>query len=189
MIDSTPDAWRPKDPWRIVRADLNLAQVFKPESSFRFQWVQSDPKLGPGYRIADFSEPLHPNCFSETFLRPAGSVAPTFEIAAKRTALSAYSVTAEPEYDEVIQAILDYVTRNHQVQRLEGVVHQLCHAPNGLQPNNVLVPHPQMWIKTPLHIYRFDGVFGANEPLLLVHTPLSPLCPINTDGSAVGLAH
>ena len=35
MADSTQDPWQQRYPWQIVRADLDLAHVFMPLSSFR----------------------------------------------------------------------------------------------------------------------------------------------------------
>jgi len=187
MTDSTPDPWRPARPWQIVRADLDLAHVFMPLSSFRFEPAQ-DPKLGSGYRIVHNFQAPHPNCFGDTFLRPAGRSRPTFETAARRKTLPAYDAKSAADYATISEHLSDFVDRDHEVRRLEGIVRVPCHAHGGSQPKNALHGHNPMWIKTTVHFYQFDNVIDGDRPLLLVRAPLSPLCPTNTDGTAVGLA-
>lgn len=187
MTDSTPDPWRPARPWQIVRADLDLAHVFMPLSSFRFEQVQ-DAKLGTGYKLVHTYQAPHPNCFCDTFLRPAGRSRPTFATAAKRKTLPLYDAKTAADYETATEHLVDFLDRDPEVQRLEGIVRVPCHAHGGTLPKNALQGHAPMWIKTNIHFYQFDNVIDGDRPLLLVRAPLSPLCPTNTDGTAAGLA-
>jgi len=187
MSSSTPDPWRPERPWQIVRADLDVAHVFMPLSSFRFEQVQ-DPKLGDGYKIVhDFQAP-HPNCFCDTFLRAAGKTAPTFEAASKRKTLPMYTKQSATDYAAVADNLVEFLTRDHEVRRLEGVIKVPCHAHGGPLAKDSDDAHAPMWVRTMIHVYQFDNVIDGDRPMLLVRAPLSPLCPTNTDGTAIGLA-
>jgi len=184
---ATPDPWRPERPWQIVRADLDLAHVFMPLSNFRFEQV-NDPKLGIGYKIVHGFQAPHPNCFCDTFLRPAGKTQPSFETAAKRKTLNAYDSNTAADYKTVTSNLLEFLDRDHEVRRLEGFIKVPCHALGGPQPDDALTGHSPLWMKTLLHVYQFESVIDGDRPFLLLRAPLAPLCPTNNDGSAVGLA-
>ena len=43
-----------------------------------------------------------------------------------------------------------------------------------------------MWINTLIQVYQFSDVVDGKRPLLVVRAPLSPVCPTNGNGTAIG---
>ncbi len=83
MTHPTQDPWQPERPWQIVRADLDLAHVFMPLSSFKFEPV-NEPGGGTAYKMVHTNQAPHPDCFCDTLFRPAGTTQPLFEKIAER---------------------------------------------------------------------------------------------------------
>jgi len=172
--------------WQIVRADLDLAHVVMPLSSFTFAATKRDGV--EGYTIGHSNQPPAPDCFENSFLVSVGSHKPTFHEITKKEKLPLYSKDTATEYADVSSMIASYVDRNREVRRLEGVIKVPCHA-HGAQLVKGSVPgHAPLWIKTLLHVYQFGNVVKGDRPLLLLRAPLSPVCPLNGDGTAAGYA-
>ena len=184
MTDSPRDPWQTDRPWQIVRADLGLAHVFMPLSSFKFE-----PAPGSqGYRLAHTYQPPQPDCFDGLVLRPRGSSRPTFEQIAQRKTLPLYDTNSASDYADISEKADLFMDQDPDVQRLEGVIRVPCHAHGAELADDVIPDHSPLWIKTVIHVYQFSNVVNGDGPLLLFRAPLSPLCPTNGDGTAVGIA-
>jgi hypothetical protein len=177
--------WTDRD-WQIVSADLDLAHVFLPLRTFRFE---PDTRKGiEGYKITHSGQVPAPDCFCETFLVPVGTHRPGFSEITKKTALPLFSKDSATEYGDVAETMAKYTQSNREMQRLEGVIKVPCHA-HGAQPaEGTLSDHSPLWIKTLLHVYQFGNVVKGDRPLLVLRAPLSPVCPVNGDGTALGYA-
>jgi hypothetical protein len=184
MTDPTRDPWQTDRPWQIVRADLGLAHVFMPLSGFKFEPAAA----GNGYTIVHTYQAPQPDCFAGMVLRPAGSSRPTFEQIAQLKTLPAYDTSSASVYADVSAKVDTFMDQDLEVQRLEGVVKVPCHAHGAQLADDVLADHSPFWIKTLIHVYQFNNVVNGDGPLLLFRAPLSPLCPINGDGTAIGIA-
>jgi hypothetical protein len=178
-------AWSGRS-WQIVRADLDLAHVFLSLSSFTFEPTTKNGVSG--YTISHTGQAPAPDCFSEVFLVPLGSHKPTFREITDKDDLPLFSKDTATEYSDVSDKVASYMDQNREVQRLEGVVKIPCHAHGAQLPATVMADHPPMWIKTLLHVYQFGNVVKGDRPLILFRAPLSPVCPVNGDGSAIGYA-
>src|ERR1700731_2049833 len=99
MANTNPDRWQTGRPWQIVRADLDLAHVFLPLSSFTFEPVTRDGISG--YAVAYTNQPPLPDCFADSFLRPVGTSQPNFEAITKRQSLPLYDTTSATDYADV----------------------------------------------------------------------------------------
>jgi hypothetical protein len=184
MTDSTRDPWQTDRPWQIIRSDVSLAHVFMPLSSFNIVPAST----GNGYTIVHTYQPPQPDCFADVVLRPTGSSQPTFQQVAQCPTLPAYDDTSASAYADVALKAAAFMEQDYEVQRLEGVIKVPCHAHGAALPAEVLADHPPFWIRTLIHVYQFSNVVNGDGPLLLLRAPLSPLCPTNTDGTAVGIA-
>jgi hypothetical protein len=184
MANATRDAWQTGRPWQIVRADLELAHVFLPLSSFTFEPATKDGISG--YTIAHTNQPPLPDCFAGLFLRPVGSSQPKFETITKKSSLPLYNKTSATEYADVSAQLDSYMERDPEVRRLEGVMKVPCHAHGVALAQDVIPGHSPMSIKTFIHVYQFSDVVNGDHPLLLLRAPLSPLCPTNGGGTATG---
>jgi hypothetical protein len=184
MAIATPDPWQTGRPWQIVRADLELAHVFLPLSSFTFEPATKDGISG--YTISHTNQAPLPDCFDGLFLRPVGNSQPKFETITKKPSLPLYNKTSATEYADVSAQLDSYMEQDPEVRRLEGVMKVPCHAHGATLANGVLAAHSPMWMKTYIHVYQFSDVVNGDYPLLLLRAPLSPLCPANGGGTAVG---
>jgi hypothetical protein len=187
MAIATQDPWQTGRPWQIVRADLDLAHVFLPLSSFTFEPATSTDGIS-GYTIAHTNQSPEPDCFAGSFLRPVGTSQPKFETITNKTSLPLYDKTSASEYADVSAQMAAYMEQDPEVRRLEGVIKVPCHAHGAVLASDVIPGHPPMWIKTIIHIYQFSDVVNGDHPLLLLRAPLSPLCPANGGGTAIGLS-
>jgi hypothetical protein len=184
MTDSTRDPWQTDHAWQIVRADLGLAHVFMPLSSFKFEPAAT----GRGYTIAHTNQAPRPDCFAGVVLRPAGSSEPTFEQIAQCKQLPVYGKSSASVYADFSAKADTFMEQDCEVKRLEGVIRVPCHAHGAELADDVIPGHAALWIKTLIHVYQFSNVVEGDGPLLLFRAPLSPLCPTNGDGTAVGIA-
>jgi hypothetical protein len=85
----------------------------------------------------------------------------------------------------VADGIVEFVGSTPGIRRLEGVVRIECHYPRVPLANGVK-PHAVSNFDAEVHVYQFEGAFEDGLPLLFVRFPLSPRCPRNSDGTAVG---
>ena len=170
--------------WQIVRADLDLAHVFLPLSNFSFKATSRNGM--DGYTIVHNGQSPVPDCFCDSFLTLIGSHKPTFEAITKKSTLPLFTKDSAAEYAEVSDAMAQYTEKNREIQRLEGVVRIPCHAHGASLHKDAATDHSPMWIKTLLHVYQFGNVVKGDRPLLVLRAPLSPVCPLNGDGGAIG---
>jgi hypothetical protein len=183
MSPSAINAWTRN--WTIVSADLDLAHVMLPLSSFRLENVSPAGK-NPRFRVLHDQAPAL-DCFANTVLVPAGDQEASFFDITRKEELPTYTLDTVGEYVDVLESMGAYMMRNPSVQRLEGVIKIPCHAhsrsakfPRGTQP------HSPSTIDTPVHLFQFDGVVEGGLPLLVMRAPLSPHCPKNGDGTVIG---
>jgi hypothetical protein len=178
-------SWQTDRPWQIVRADLDLAHVFIPLSSFKFEPVAgSDNKA---FTVEHTNQPPHPDCFANTVLRSVGSNHAAFEKAAKRKTLPLYDKSSASIYSDISEKLAKYMDEDTNVQRLEGVIRVPCHAHGAKLHAQAAPGHSPYWVKTLIHVYQFSNVVNGDRPFLLLRAPLSPLCPMNGDGTASGI--
>jgi hypothetical protein len=185
MTNATPDPWLTGRTWRIVRADLNLAPVFMPLSSFTFK--AAPPKDGiSGYTIAHTYQAPEPDLFEDIFLRPVGSSEAKFQTITNKPLLPLYTEASATEYAEVSAEMAEYVANDPELHHLESVIMVPCHAHGPVGPGNVSPSHSPLWAETTIHVYQFSNVVKGDLPLLLIRAVLSPDCPANGGGTATG---
>jgi hypothetical protein len=155
-----------------------------PLSSFKFEPAST----GNGYTVVHTDQAPQPDVFAGVVLRATGTSQPTFEQVAARQTLPAYDSSSASAYDDIAAKVATFMEQDYEVQRLEGVVRVPCHAHGAVPADDVIADHPPFWIKTLIHVYQFSNVVNGDGPLLLFRAPLSPLCPTNNDGTAVGIA-
>jgi hypothetical protein len=185
MPSPTQDPWLTGRTWRIVRADLNLAHVFIPLSSFTFEAAVT-PEGVSGYTIAHTYQAPLPDFFTGIFLRPVGNSQADFQAITQKISLPLYSKTSATEYADVSDQIAIYMEKNPGFQHLESEIMVPCHADSAAVPGNAAPSHPRKWAPTSIHIYQFSNVVNEDLPLLVIRAPLSPLCPANGGGTATG---
>ena len=185
MAIETPDPWLTGRIWHIVRADLNLAHVFMPLSSFTFE-AATTPEGVSGYTIAHTYQAPLPDFFTGIFLRSVGKDQPQFQVITKKRSLPFYSKTSATEYSDVSDQMAEYMEDNPQFQHLESKIMVPCHANCAPVPGEAPSKHPPQWDMTDIHIYQFGDVVNGKHPLLLIRAPFSPLCRTNGGGTATG---
>jgi hypothetical protein len=189
MTTAAIDSWTRN--WTIVSADLDLAHVMLPLSSFRLA-NQSPAGTPPEYRVLHNNQPPALDCFAESSLVPVGDRQATFFEITGKEELPLYTLDSVGEYVDVLESMGAYMQKNPGVQRLEGVIQIPCHAhgakfPQGAKyPPGAIPGHSPLTVKTTVHLYQFDNVVEGGRHLLVVRAPLSPLCPMNGDGTALG---
>jgi hypothetical protein len=185
MATNTANPWQTDRGWQIVRADLDLAHVFLPLGRFNFA-LGKNADGHPGYTVTHAS--VLPDCFEKTFLVEAGSSQPTFKQIANRDTLPKFETRYADDYKTVSEMMEKHMQKDRDVKRLEGTIKVPCHAHGAALKTEALAGHAPMWIKTLIHVYQFNDVVNGDGPLLVIRAPLSPTCPLNGDGTAVGLA-
>jgi hypothetical protein len=185
MMTAAINSWTRN--WTIVSSDLDLAHVLLPLSSFTLENV-SPAGQNPQFRVLHNYQAPALDCFANALLVPAGDQQPSFFEIAGKEELPPYTLDTVGEYVDVLESMGTYMMRNPSVQRLEGVMKIPCHAhsrgakfPRGTQS------HSPSTIDTPVHLYQFGGVVKGGLPLLVMRAPLSPHCPKNGDGTAIGV--
>jgi hypothetical protein len=171
--------------WAIVSADQDIAHVMLPLNDFRLESV-STPR-GPAYQLMHNCESPNPDCFWGSVLVPLGQVEASFYDITKLEQLPSYSANTASQYVQVAEVLGTYLAQNPQVQRLEGFIKIPCHANGAQLRDGALQGHAPLNIRTTVQLYQFPNAVEGGLPLLLVRTPLSPVCPLNSDGTAVGL--
>src|SRR6266702_12068 len=119
------DSWTRN--WTIVSADLDLAHVMLPLTSFRLENVSPAGK-GPVYRVLHNNKAPSVDCFAESYLVPAGSRPATFFEITGKEELPLYTLDTVGDYIDVLESMGTYMQKNPAVQRLEGVIKIPCHA-------------------------------------------------------------
>jgi hypothetical protein len=182
-MNTVADPWTRN--WTMVSADLDLAHVMLPLSSFTL--VKENPAGdSPAYRVMHNYQAPDLDCFAASRLVPAGDQQASFFSITGKEELPLYAHDTVGAYIEVLQSMSTYMTQYPTVQRLEGIIKMPCHAHSAQFPQGTQ-PHSPSTFDTPVHLYRFDGVVTGGLTLLVVRTPLSPLCPRNGDGTAMGV--
>jgi len=170
--------------WTIVSADLDLAHVMLPLSSFRLENASPD-STSPVFRVLHNNPPAL-DCFAESRLTPAGDGQPTFYEITGKEQLPLYTHATVGEYIDVLESMGPYMMRNPGVHRLEGVIKIPCHAHGGKCAPGEQGWHVPSTIQTAVHLYQFGGVVEGGRSLLVVRAPLSEHCPMNGDGTVIG---
>jgi hypothetical protein len=186
MASSSNDSWQTGRPWQIVSADLDLAHVFLP---LKFNFTPHTREDGlQGYKITHLFQAPYPDSFTESFLVCAGHTQPTFKTIADRDTLPNYESKWAADYTKVALRMASHMDKDRDVKRLEGIIKVPCHAHAAPLATGAVAGHPPMWIKTLIHFYQFSNVIDGDRPLLVARAPLSPMCPLNGDGTALGLS-
>jgi hypothetical protein len=165
----------------MVSADLDLAHVMLPLSSFRLENVSPAGK-SPAFRVTHNHAPAL-DCFADSLLVPAGDQQPTFFEITSKEQLPLYTLDTVGEYVDVLESMGTFMMKNPSVQRLEGMMKMPCHA-SAQFPRAKQAQSPSA-IDTPVHLYQFAGVVKGGLPLLVMRAPLSPHSPMNGDGTAI----
>jgi hypothetical protein len=171
--------------WTIVSADLDLAHVMLPLSSFRLENVGPD-STSPVFRVLHNNQAPALDCFAESRLTPAGDRQPTFYEITGKEQLPLYTLDTVGEYIDVLEVMGPYMMKNPGVQRLEGVIKIPCHAHGGKCAPDTPGWHSPSAIDAAVHLYQFDGAVEGGLSLLVVRAPLSQRCPMNGDGTVIG---
>lgn len=170
--------------WTIVRSDLDIAHVMLPLNNFKLQGITAGK---PGYQLVHSNQPPVPNCFDCALLTQIGADEPTFFEITGLEQLPPYSQEMIGEYVKVSESMAFYLTQNPSVKRLEGVIRIPCHAHGATVRDDSLPGHSPMTVKTPVQFYQFPNAIAGGFSLLVVRAPLSPVCPTNGDGTAIGM--
>jgi hypothetical protein len=169
--------------WRIVRSDLDIAHVMSPLTDFTLQKANGQSQA-PGYELIQNEAAAGADLFAGVRLSPRGTRAPSFSDITGLPLLPMFSEATSGQYVQVSDMMSDYLTQNPDVERLEGVVRIPCHSPITPEAPH---DHPPLFIKTIIQFYQFSNVVEADSALLVVRAPLSPLCPANGNGMALGI--
>jgi hypothetical protein len=171
--------------WTTVRSDLDIAHVMLPLTDFRLQEA-GDKSKAPAYRLVYEDRVPGPDYFKNTLLRATGTHAPTFSKVTQLEYLPAYSRDHGVLYAEISDRMDAIMAQNADVQRIEGTIQIPCHA-QGQHSGEYTLPHGPMMVETIIQFYQFPNVVEGGRPLLVVRAPLSPLCPTNGHGMALGI--
>jgi len=170
--------------WTIVSADLDLAHLMLPLSSFKLENVSPAGK-NPQFRVLH-DQPPALDCFADSLLVPAGNQQPNFYDITKKEQLPLYGLDTVGEYVDVLDAMGSYMMKNKEVQRLQGVIKMPCHAHSAKYSPGAPGHHAPSTVDLEVHLYQFAGVLEGGLPLLVIRAPLSYRCAMNGDGTAIG---
>jgi hypothetical protein len=166
--------------WTIVHADLDIAHVMTPLRDFRLENTNAAGNPA-SYRIVQNQATNPVDCFTSAILRPAGVETPSFSDITRMGQLPLYGRDTASQYVDVSELMGTYLTTNTTVQRLEG---QVRIPPATASSSRGVAPHAI--IPTTLHLYLFNNAIVGGLPLLVIRAPLTPLSPMNGDGTAMG---
>src|SRR6266404_4054009 len=96
--------------WTIVSADLDLAHVMLPLSSFTLKNV-SPAGENPEFRVLH-DQPPALDCFADSVLVPAGDQQANFYDITKKEQLPLYSLDTVGEYIDVLDSMGRYMLQN-----------------------------------------------------------------------------
>jgi hypothetical protein len=186
IMITAADSWT-RD-WTIVSADLDLAHVMLPLSSFRLENVSAAGK-GPVYRVLHNNKAPALDCFAGSYLVPAGSRPATFFEITGKEELPLYTLDTVGDYIDVLDSMGTFMQKNPGVQRLEGVIKIPCHTHGAKRAPGEPGRHSPSSVDASVHLYQFGGVVDGGLPLLVLRAPLSARCPMNGDGTVIGYGH
>jgi len=176
--------------WTIVSADLVLAHVMLPLTSFRLEEDADASPDGtkPVFRVFHNDRDPALNCFAETRLRLAGGDRqPDFHAITGKEQLPLYTLATVGAYIDVLELMGPYLTKNQkEIQRLQGTIKIPCHAHGGKCAPGETGWHSPSAIDVDVHFYHFGDVVEGGRSLLVVRAPLSKKCPMNGDGTVIG---
>jgi hypothetical protein len=184
--------------WTMVRSDLDIAHVMLPLHHFCMKGTGTSGafNLTRAYQTPD------PDCFSGVVFSTAGSTMPgRTELAALEyddpanamsVPLDLYTADLDKKYYMLACKLGAYLAGRPDLLRLEAQVRIPCHGYGAKIRDGRLQGHAPMTVNTPLQVYVFPDLVkpaadGEDfQSLLVVRTPLSPACPFNGDGTAIG---
>jgi hypothetical protein len=140
----------------------------------------------PAFRVLHNDRAPALDCFADSVLVPAGDQQASFFDITSKEELPLYAQDTVSEYVDVLESMSTYMMKNPSVLRLEGVIKMPCHAYSAKFPPGTQ-PHSPSTIDTAVHLYQFGPVVKGGLHLLVMRTPLSPFCPTNGDGTAIGV--
>jgi len=168
-----------------VSADLDLAHVMLPLSSFRLENVNPAGK-DPAFRVLHNQTPTL-DCFADSVLVPVGNQQANFYDITKKEQLPLYGLDTVGEYIDVLDSMGRYMMQNPGVQCLQGVIKVPCHAHGAKYAPGTAQHHAPSTVNTTVNLYQFAGVVEGSQPLLVIRAPLSSRCAMNGDGTVVGV--
>jgi hypothetical protein len=175
--------------WQIVSADLDLAHVMLPLSSFKLKLVE-DENPSPAFRVTHNYQAPALDYFAGVVLTLVGDQPPSLSDITGKEKLPLYTLNTVGDYVDVLDTMGRYMMEHPEVQHLQGNIKIPCHAHSrGVKFPRGTQRHSPSTIDTPLHLYKFDGVVEGGLSLLVVRAPFSPHCPSpkNGDGTAIGV--
>src|ERR1700743_1479331 len=135
------DTKRWTDPtWSEVRADVDIAQLMRPLSSFKLKIA---PKAA-GYTVAHNDQPLPPDCFAGVTLFETGEGQMQLKSIPGLSSvepLPPYNADSADQYLQISDLLGSYLTQHSELNRLEGIIEIPCHA-NGARLNRYQPPIP-----------------------------------------------
>lgn len=193
-VDASPpgpdsDRWRldwSRLKWSIVRSDIEIAAAMLPLKNFTLQKSNGASPQNT-YRLAHPTAEVVSGYFKDTFFREAGHEVPRLgDITHNGASLPRHSPDTDALYVEVSELMSNYLLQKPDTRRLEGVMKIPCH-PYGSSGHADSVPgHTPMTINTPIQFFQFPDAIEGGLSLLFARAPLSPFCPMNGDGTAIG---
>jgi hypothetical protein len=186
--------------WTVVRADLDIAHVMLPLHHFSMKSAGTNG----GFNLARSYQTPEPDCFKDVVFNTAGEKMPgETELKAIEPLyddptnvlprpLPLFNSDNEKKYYVLACKLGAYLATRPELLRLEAQVKIPCHGFGSKIRDGRLQGHAPMIVNTPLQVYVFPDVvqpaLGSDllQSLLVVRTPLSPACPFNGDGTAIG---
>jgi hypothetical protein len=179
--------------WTVMRADEDIAHVMLPLGSFKLQGTTKT-----GYAVNYGRQAPTPDCFCKTTLvETAGDELSLSDVPGLsdlagmiKGQLPPYDSDSANLYTKVSELISSYGAQNGDLNRLEAIIRIPCHA-HGTRTENYspsIPNHLPFTVKTAVQLYQIPNALSTDgSPLLVIHTPLSPTCPVNGNGSAIGV--
>ncbi len=182
MKPTAADSWE-RD-WSIISADADIEHLMIQMTDFRFRNL-SPTGSHPEYEVVYNGAPPSPDHFSGIRFLPVAGRDVSFRAIPRTRPLPAYKPGNGYPYGKVADGIIEFMGTTPDIRRLEGVLRVDCHDARVALGAGVK-PHSVRTFDADVHFYQFDGAFEDGLPLLLVRFPLSPRCPRNGDGTAIG---
>jgi len=171
--------------WQIVTTDLDLSHVFLLNNLISFKPI-GRKGAREWFKLVHSGEQPASGGFRDTFLVEVPGHQPHFLTAAKTDKLPLK--VDKDKYNAAAESISVYMAKNQGVQHLEGIISMDCHAYPSQQKNSGATEHPSRSIDMPIDIYQFADAVEGKSSLLVIHTPMSPPCLVNGDGTVLAYA-
>jgi hypothetical protein len=184
--------------WTVVRADLDIAHVMLPLCSFKLQTAPKAVGEYASYVIAYKHQAPAPDSFGGVTLVETGEdelqlsdIPGITDLPGvpKGGKLPPYDTDSATLYTQASELMSNYLTQHSELQRLEAIMQIPCHA-HGSRTEKYDPPIPNhlpFTIKTTVQLYQISDAVTDGSPLLVIRTPLSPTCPVNGNGTAIGV--